>query len=1044
VAIIKISELPAANTPLSASDVVPALQDGVTKKAAIDQLGFIADGSGATTRTIQNKLRETVSVKDFGAVGDGVANDTVAVQAAIDSLGPDGGTVLFPPGEYRIARNIGVNDRWGIKVTSSNITLKGDQAYLRRFDTNITTYANAYPILFVGVPDSNVAPLTENIIVDSLNFIGENTRHNESGSSQSDFRKAIVFKNSSQTWVTNCEFTAIDSGAIEYQNPASYDYANSQFYNTTKNYKSKINGCSFIAEPHAVSERALLHAIEVAGIDYINIIDNYFEWCDDCVSGETQYNTYQDTEDDTFTRGGGAAALGPLKRCGRNVLIDGNTVYNSSEHAFYMATMDTTISNNNIRTDEPTICKSDQIKIRGRGVTCVGNIISNYSAGITVNEPSEDVTVTGNVVRIIDSNYTGGAIDINSNTLESYINNRPFFYVGGVPDYQPMRNISIVGNTIIFPDNAVTTVDGRQSKHVAIRVNTASANANFPEGQIQNIAITSNTIKGYNVGIYCVNSQFKNCVVSNNSFFAKSFVSAGFNSGTTMNTYAVLVAYQSGAGETLVELSQINFSDNRVEGATYFIATDTGSGGAATYFLPEGMVGNRLNYIKNIKTADIRAISTSTRFNNNVGTFFLDRTWPGVALENSLRDGGSNNSNLRYTTQWTGSEYRFYTNDSAGYTALLNIPNGGTANCVVYLNGSRDPTTDSSLTYDGTKFGVVGFTESGSTDSGTVGQIVIRSRESTDQTRASVGVLRSSGATYLGRYLEPSTTIANGFNGGVTATTGGGAWIINIDGSTRYEGFASTSITKGSPVSTNKWFEISPTGKTTLYGEVEATGTIESGNTADGTAGQITIRSRESQNFTNASIGATYSSGAAYLGRAVEPSQSVVDGFNGGLTGTTGGGAWIIDNDGSTSFLSVPSVAMTKGSAVTTYPRLKIDLSGNVLNIGPGGLGYGTGSGGAVTQGTSRTTGVTLDKTNGAITLFSAAGTTAWQTFTVTNSTVAATDTVIVNQKSGTDLYLIHVTKVAAGSFNVTFATTGGATTEQPVFNFAVIKAVTA
>jgi hypothetical protein len=111
---------------------------------------------------------------------------------------------------------------------------------------------------------------------------------------------------------------------------------------------------------------------------------------------------------------------------------------------------------------------------------------------------------------------------------------------------------------------------------------------------------------------------------------------------------------------------------------------------------------------------------------------------------------------------------------------------------------------------------------------------------------------------------------------------------------------------------------------------------------------------------------------------------------------------------------------------------------------GSGGLGYATGSGGTVTQATSRTTGVTLDKTNGAIELVSAAGTTSWQTFTVTNSTVAATDTVIVSQKSGTDLNMIHVTAVAAGSFNISFATTGGATTEQPVFNFAVIKAVTA
>jgi hypothetical protein len=117
---------------------------------------------------------------------------------------------------------------------------------------------------------------------------------------------------------------------------------------------------------------------------------------------------------------------------------------------------------------------------------------------------------------------------------------------------------------------------------------------------------------------------------------------------------------------------------------------------------------------------------------------------------------------------------------------------------------------------------------------------------------------------------------------------------------------------------------------------------------------------------------------------------------------------------------------------------------GQLRANGTDGIGYATGAGSAVTQATSRTTGVTINAACGAITLVSAAGTTSWQTFTVTNSAVAATDTIVVNQKSGTDLNMIHVTNVAAGSFKISFATTGGTTTEQPVFNFAVIKAVAA
>lgn len=134
-----------------------------------------------------------------------------------------------------------------------------------------------------------------------------------------------------------------------------------------------------------------------------------------------------------------------------------------------------------------------------------------------------------------------------------------------------------------------------------------------------------------------------------------------------------------------------------------------------------------------------------------------------------------------------------------------------------------------------------------------------------------------------------------------------------------------------------------------------------------------------------------------------------------------------------------------------TAPVATVDVTGNVaatttiLSSGAtSGIGYGTGAGGTVTQATSRTTGVTLNKTTGAITLVSAAGSASYQSFTVTNSAVAATDVIIVNQKSGTDKYIILVTAVAAGSFQITFATTGGTTTEQPVFNFAVIKGVAA
>ena len=104
------------------------------------------------------------------------------------------------------------------------------------------------------------------------------------------------------------------------------------------------------------------------------------------------------------------------------------------------------------------------------------------------------------------------------------------------------------------------------------------------------------------------------------------------------------------------------------------------------------------------------------------------------------------------------------------------------------------------------------------------------------------------------------------------------------------------------------------------------------------------------------------------------------------------------------------------------------------------GIGYVRGAGDAVEQLTSRTTGIILNAVTGHITLFSAAGSATAASFTVTNSSVADSDIVVINQNSGTDLYHLLITDVADGSFQITFFTTGGTTTEQPVLNFAIIK----
>jgi len=113
-----------------------------------------------------------------------------------------------------------------------------------------------------------------------------------------------------------------------------------------------------------------------------------------------------------------------------------------------------------------------------------------------------------------------------------------------------------------------------------------------------------------------------------------------------------------------------------------------------------------------------------------------------------------------------------------------------------------------------------------------------------------------------------------------------------------------------------------------------------------------------------------------------------------------------------------------------------------------GAIGYETGAGGAVTQGTDKTTAVTLNKLCGTITMHAeslAAG--AETGFTLTNSTIAATDVVVVCIKGvGTvSSYQISVDGVATGSCHITLANlSAGALAEAITVNFVVIKGVAA
>jgi hypothetical protein len=206
----------------TSTDVLIATWDNITGVTS-NAVGITYDpaGTGAVATTVQTKLRENVSVRDFGAVGDNVTNDTDAIQLAINAT-PTGGLLYFPAGyTYYCASRLVVNKAMTISAYGATIRFNGTRSGGYQNDAISITASNVkilggtwkevaptsnvgdYGITFYGVENNSVTPPTyiENVGIQDATIV--------------DWQgESIVFRMCQNFYVVNCDISNIGYSGV--------------------------------------------------------------------------------------------------------------------------------------------------------------------------------------------------------------------------------------------------------------------------------------------------------------------------------------------------------------------------------------------------------------------------------------------------------------------------------------------------------------------------------------------------------------------------------------------------------------------------------------------------------------------------------------------------------------------------------------------------------------------------------------------------------------------------------------------------------------
>lgn len=450
---------------------------------------FIQQGSGAMSRTFQEKCRDWVSVKDFGAVGDGVANDTTAVQAAVNT----GKGVYFPSGTY-LLDTITMIDNTHIFGNGANSILK---------QNSIT--GNSYGLLYCQ--SSSSSTFIKNITIQNITLLGKVV-----ASGFSEFVHLISCHGVQNLLIDKCNITGFQGDGV---------YIGSSTTGTLERHNKavKITNCYFDG-----INNDNRNGVSIIDCDDIEISGNTFINCTrsnmpGAIDFEPNNDTYAVIRNARVTNnhfeniGGNVAVIGFELRAAvfttqpKNFVIANNT-YNVSRSALHFAIDSTNYSEPfciNFTGNSGNVGRGFSFFSSVRGINITNNNFRIHAAsllGFDATDTVIDVNLCNNIIKGAASSEdgivlrSGNNINIIGNII-SHVANGISLGTSGAS----VSNVKIHSN--IFHDLTTYTVNevgGVNSSTCSYLQNTSSFSHNFNAWINDNCGsvVNSNTAFSFN------------------------------------------------------------------------------------------------------------------------------------------------------------------------------------------------------------------------------------------------------------------------------------------------------------------------------------------------------------------------------------------------------------------------------------------------------------------------------------------------------------------------------------------------------------------